>query len=73
MMGSNKELIDTIIECAKTVRRHLSAGYEEKIYKNAMYIEMKKHGIDVETEVPFEVRYDDIIIGQYRGRHDCRP
>ena len=66
-MAGNKELIDKIIECAKIVRRKLVAGYEEKIYKNVMYIEMKKHGILVETEVPFDVRYDDIVIGQYRA------
>ena len=66
-MEDNKELIDKIVESAKIVRRQLAAGYEEKIYKNAMYIEMKKHGILVETEVPFDVRYDDIVVGQYRA------
>ena len=63
----NKELIEKIIKCAKTVRRQLAAGYEEKIYKNAMYIEMKKQGILVETEVPFKVYYDGIVIGDYRA------
>ena len=63
----NKELIDLIAECAKNVRKQLVAGYEEKIYKNAMYIEMKKHGILVETEVPFKVYYDGVIVGEYRA------
>jgi GxxExxY protein len=63
----NKELIDLIAECAKNVRKQLAAGYEEKIYKNAMYIEMKKHGILVETEVPFKVYYDGVIVGEYRA------
>ena len=67
MNEDNKELLDKIVECAKIVRRQLAAGYEEKIYKNAMYIEMKKHGILVETEVAFDVRYDNIVIGQYRA------
>ena len=66
-MEDDRELIEKIIDCAKIVRRHLAAGYEEKIYKNAMYIEMKKHGILVETEVPFAVHYDNIVIGQYRA------
>jgi len=56
-----------IAECAKNVRKQLAAGYEEKIYKNAMYIEMKKHGILVETEVPFKVYYDGVIVGEYRA------
>ena len=63
----NQELIDRIIACAKNVRKQLAAGYEEKIYKNAMYIEMKKNGITVETEVPFQVRYDGIVIGEYKA------
>ena len=63
----NKELIDLIAECAKNVRKQLAAGYEEKIYKNAMYIEMKKHGILVETEVPFKVYYDGVVVGEYRA------
>ncbi|MBQ9668215.1 MAG: GxxExxY protein [Prevotella sp.] len=66
-MEDNSELIRKIIACARIVRRQLAAGYEEKIYKNAMFIEMKKHGILVETEVPFDVRYDNIVIGQYRA------
>ena len=27
----NQELVDKIIECAKTVRRQLYAGYEERV------------------------------------------
>ena len=61
------ELIETIVDCAKTVRSKLVHGYEEKVYKNAMFIEMKKRGLKVETEVPFEVRYDGIVVGQYRS------
>ena len=63
----NKELVDEIIDCAKAVRKQLCAGYEEKIYKNAMYIEMKKRGLSVETEVPFKVYYDDVVVGEYRA------
>ena len=63
----HQDLVDKNIECAKNVRRQLTAGYEEKIYKNAMYIEMKKKGIHVETEVPFKVYYDNIVIGEYRA------
>ena len=66
-MLNNQELIDEIIKCAKLVRRQLCAGFEEKVYKNAMYIELKKHGVLVETEVPFKVFYDGIVVGEYRA------
>ncbi|MBQ6377236.1 MAG: GxxExxY protein [Prevotella sp.] len=62
-----KELIDLIVECAMIVRSQLTSGFEEKVYKNALYIELIDHGITVETEVPFKVYYKDHIVGDYRA------
>lgn len=61
------ELIETIVDCAKKVRSQLTPGYEEKIYKNAMFIELRDNGIDIETEVPFNVYYKDHVIGSYKA------
>ena len=66
-MKDVEELIKEIIECAKTVRSSLTPGFEEKIFKNAMYIEMRDRGISVETEVPFRVQYKGHIVGEYRA------
>ena len=41
-------------------------GYEEKVYRNAMIIELKKHKLQFETETPVNVIYDDQVIGAYR-------
>ena len=62
-----KELINTIAECAKRVRSALTPGFEEKVYKNAMFIELRDCGISVETEVPFKVYYKNHIVGDYRA------
>ncbi|MBQ8487452.1 MAG: GxxExxY protein [Prevotella sp.] len=62
-----KELCNVIVECAKEVRSRLTPGYEEKIYKNAMFIELRERGITVETEVPFTVNYKNHLIGEYRA------
>ena len=62
-----KELINTIAECAKSVRSVLTPGFEEKVYKNAMFIELRDCGISVETEVPFKVYYKNHIVGDYRA------
>lgn len=62
-----KELINTIAECAKRVRSALTPGFEEKVYKNAMFIELRDRGISVETEVPFKVYYKNHIVGDYRA------
>ena len=62
-----KELINTIAECAKRVRSVLTPGFEEKVDKNAMFIELRDCGISVETEVPFKVYYKNHIVGDYRA------
>lgn len=61
------ELVELIIECAKTVRSQLTPGFEEKVYKNALYIELADHGIVVETEIPFKVYYKNHVVGDYRA------
>ncbi len=60
-------LIQTMIECAKAIRRQLGPGYLESVYKNAMLIEIEKHHLPYQTEVPLNVFYDGIIVGKYRA------
>ena len=60
-------LIKTVIEAAMKVRQQLVSGYEEKVYKNALFIELRKHGLTCLTEVPYAVYYDCIPVGEYRA------
>lgn len=60
-------LIQTMMECAKAIRRQLGPGYLEAVYKNAMLIEIKKNQLAYQTEVPLNVFYDGIIVGKYRA------
>ena len=62
-----EELIKIIIDCAVEVRRILKQGFEEKLYKNAMFLEMKSRGLEVLTEVAYEVRYKGAVVGVYRS------
>ena len=62
-----ESLIKEILDCAFQVRKCLCQGFEEKIYKNAMFLEMKERGLDVKTEVQYDVHYKGHIIGQYRA------
>jgi starch phosphorylase len=70
MNVDTKDLVDMIVECAKQVRSQLTPGFEEKVYKNALYIEMLDMGLPVETEVSFKVYYKDkikvVFIEDYR-------
>ncbi len=61
------ELINVIADCAKEVRKYLTPGFEEKVYKNAMFIELRDKGLCIETEVPFNVVYKNMIVGSYKA------
>lgn len=59
--------ISRIIECAMQVRRALSAGFLESVYRNALLIELRACGFHAETEVPVEVQYKRVVVGQFRA------
>ena len=60
------QLITEIIECAKRIRRQLGPGFLEKVYKNAMVVELRKLKLNFETEKLIQVLYDGIVGGEYR-------
>lgn len=61
----HSDLTSEIIGCAYRVFNNLGAGFLEKIYENAMFIELKKLGFAVEQQVAIDVYYDNIKIGEY--------
>ena len=60
------QLITEVIECAKRIRRQLGPGFLEKVYKNAMVVELRKLQLNFETEKLIQVLYDGIVVGEYR-------
>ena len=63
-----EKLIKTVIDCAYIVRRNLTPGYLESVYKNALIFELEEHGItDILTEVPLKVNYKGNTIGEFRA------
>nr|WP_311150883.1 GxxExxY protein [uncultured Prevotella sp.] len=60
------QLITEIIECVKRIRRQLGPGFLEKVYKNAMVVELRKLKLNFETEKLIQVLYDGIVVGEYR-------
>ena len=61
----HNEITDKIIYCFYQVYNKLQYGYLEKVYQNALVIELKKQGLLVETEKKLSVYYDDILVGVY--------
>jgi GxxExxY protein len=47
------------------VNRELGAGFLEKVYENALMIELKDRGLNAETQVPITVRYKNKTVGEY--------
>lgn len=63
-------LSEAVIGPAFRVSNSLGAGFLEKVYENAVYenamaVELRKTGLQVEQQRPIEVRYDGHIVGEY--------
>ena len=59
----HKELSESIIGCAMTVLNTLRPGLDEKLYENALVIELGKRGHRVQQQAQFPVHYDGQLIG----------
>ena len=49
------------------VRRHLSPGYLESVYQNALVVELHRHGLKAEKEVDIPVEYKGVIVGNFKA------
>jgi GxxExxY protein len=58
-------LTDQIIGCAFTVANKLGVGFLEKVYENALAIELKKAGLKVCCQYPIKVHYEGFLVGDY--------
>ena len=58
-------LTEQIISCAFKVSNELGCGFLEKVYENAMAIELAESGLNVETQKQIQVSYRDQIVGDY--------
>ena len=60
-----KELTDQIIKIFYRVYDKLGYGFLEKIYENALMIELREEKIDAVAQAPIQVHYKGQIIGEY--------
>jgi GxxExxY protein len=59
------DLTEKIIGCAFKVHSKLGTGFLEKIYENALMIELNKAGLSAQQQYPIKVYYDEVIIGDH--------
>ena len=60
-------LIRTVMQCSKNIRRHLGPGFLESVYKNAMLVELQKQGLAYQVEMPINVYYEGVPVGEFKA------
>ena len=63
----HKEITDKILKAFYTVYNVLGYGFLEKVYENALFIELVKMGLKVMKQLPVKVQYDGLQVGGYYG------
>ena len=58
-------LTDKVIGCAYKVGNELGYGFLEKVYENALRIELGNSGLNVEQQKSIKVEYSGEIVGDY--------
>lgn len=59
------QITDAIIGCAHQVSNVLGCGFLEKVYENALVLELRKAGLDARQQHGIAVYYDARIVGEY--------
>ncbi len=59
------EITRTIIGAAQRVSSVLGYGFLEKVYENALAVEIRKRGLLVEQQRPLRVDYENSVVGHY--------
>lgn len=60
-----KDLTSTIISCFYKVYNNLGYGFLERVYENALKIELESKGLSVEKQKPISVYYNEHLVGEY--------
>ena len=60
-----QELTRQIIAAAFDVSNTLGCGFLEKVYENALVVELRRRGLRVTQQLPIHVVYRNETVGQY--------
>ena len=61
----HKAITDLILKAFYTVYSTMGYGFLEKVYENAMVVELEKLGLKVVSQAPIEVLYAGHLVGEY--------
>ena len=63
--GNTDSLTEIIIGCAMRVSNTLGVGFLEKVYENALAIELRRAGLQAEQQQEIAVHYHGMVVGTY--------
>lgn len=61
----HSDITDKILTCVHQVFDTLGSGFSEKLYENALVLELKVVGLDVRQQYPIKVTYRNTVIGEF--------
>ena len=61
----HKDITEKIIKAFYKVYNELGFGFLEKVYENALYLELVAMGLYCEKQRPIKVHYNGQIVGEY--------
>lgn len=61
----SEELTEAVIGAAFAVSNELGVGFLERVYENALAIELRKLGLEVQQQKAVSVRYHGEVVGDY--------
>lgn len=61
----HSDLTELIIGCAFKVHNELGSGFLEKVYQNALDLELNNAGLQTKVEYPIIIRYLGNVVGEY--------
>jgi GxxExxY protein len=65
--GKHADLTEKIIGAFYKVYNTLGYGFSEKVYENALAIELRKLGLKVEQQARIVVYYESEVVGEYQA------
>lgn len=63
--GKHSDLTEMILGAFFKVYNNLGYGFSEKVYENALAIELRILGLKASQQVPLEVYYEGSLVGEY--------
>jgi GxxExxY protein len=60
-----EDLTGKILEACFEVSKELGIGFVESVYEKALLVALEQKGLEVRHQVPLEVRFRNMIVGEF--------